>query len=574
MTSLVDEPETFAARALAGFCSVHRGHVRLVNGGAVRATPTAAGKVAVVIGGGSGHYPAFAGYVGPGFADGAVAGDIFASPSAKSVINVARIAHRGGGVLLGFGNYAGDVLHFGAAAERLAAEGVDVRILPVTDDVASGPANTKELRRGVAGDIAVFKIAGAAAEAGMDIDEVERFAQLANARTVSFGVAFSGCTLPGAREPLFRIPSGKMAVGLGIHGEPGVAELPVPAAADLARLLVERLIAERPQDACGRVAVLLNGLGSTKQEELFVLWGGVEKALADAGLTVVAPEVGELVTSLDMAGCSLTLTFLDQGLEELWLAPADAPAFRRERDRPLAPANETLETDSLAQIPRSNAPSQAGGRCLAAAMARIADAMRSAEEDLGKLDALAGDGDHGQAMSRGATAAADTAARASEGGAGAATLLAWAADAWADRAGGASGALWGAALRAWSGALSDEAAVTSQRLVQGADAALGAVVRLGGARIGDKTLLDALAPFVATLSREAAAGRSLAPSWASAAEAASSAAEDTAKLIPKLGRARLHAVRSIGNRDAGATSLALAVKTVSDFLNNSDVNSF
>ena len=329
MAFIQDRAEDFAATALTGFCSVYRNAVRRVQGGAIRATATQRGKVAVVIGGGSGHYPAFAGYVGPGLADGAVAGDIFASPSAKSAMTVIRAVERGAGVLMGFGNYAGDVLHFGAAAERLAAEGIAVRILRVTDDVASAPRERSEMRRGVAGDVTVFKIAGAAAEKGLSLDEVERWARLANERTVSFGVAFSGCTLPGAKEPLFSVPAGRMAIGLGIHGEPGVAETPIVPAAELAKMLVDRLVEERPSDASGRVAVLLNGLGASKYEELFVLWTSVEDALKKAGLTPVAPEVGELVTSLDMAGCSLTLTFLDQGLEEFWLAPADTPAFRR-----------------------------------------------------------------------------------------------------------------------------------------------------------------------------------------------------------------------------------------------------
>jgi dihydroxyacetone kinase len=214
MTHIFDEPKTFAADALRGFSSAYSRMVRLAPGGVLRASPTPAGKVAVVIGGGSGHYPAFAGYVGLGLADAAVAGDVFASPSTRSIARIARLAHRGGGILLGFGNYAGDVLNFGAAVRRLAAEGIDARILPVTDDVASAPADAAALRRGVAGDIIVFKVAGAAAEAGKNLDEVERLAILANRRTVSFGVAFDGCTLPGARAPLFTVPDRQMAIGL------------------------------------------------------------------------------------------------------------------------------------------------------------------------------------------------------------------------------------------------------------------------------------------------------------------------------------------------------------------------
>src|SRR5512138_2627620 len=182
MTQIFDRPEDFAATALAGFCSANARTARRVRGGVVRATATPDGKVALVVGGGSGHYPAFAGFVGPGLADAAVAGDVFASPSAQGAAHVMRMAHRGGGIVLGFGNYAGDVMNFGLAAERLRSEGVDVRILAVTDDVASAPPDKAQLRRGVAGDLVVFKIVGAAAEAGLDLDAVERIGRRANAR--------------------------------------------------------------------------------------------------------------------------------------------------------------------------------------------------------------------------------------------------------------------------------------------------------------------------------------------------------------------------------------------------------
>jgi dihydroxyacetone kinase len=567
MTHIFDEPKTFAADALRGFSSAYSRMVRLAPGGVLRASPTPAGKVAVVIGGGSGHYPAFAGYVGLGLADAAVAGDVFASPSTRSIARIARLAHRGGGILLGFGNYAGDVLNFGAAVRRLAAEGIDARILPVTDDVASAPADAVALRRGVAGDIIVFKVAGAAAEAGKNLDEVERLAILANQRTVSFGVAFDGCTLPGARAPLFTVPDRQMAIGLGIHGEPGIAEAPLVSAQTLATLLVDRLVSERPKDASGRVAVMLNGLGGTKYEELFVLWTRIEAALKAVGLVIIAPEVGEFVTSLDMAGCSLTLTWLDHGLEELWLAPAASPAFRRGSEvhmRPSPPVEEPA--GNAATVPLASAESRASGMCLASLLRGIAAAMQQAEEELGRIDARAGDGDHGQAMSRGAAAASDAADRAVAAGAGAATLLGLAADAWADRAGGASGALWGVALRAWSTAFSDTAAIAPSAVVTGAIAARDAVMRLGGAQLGDKTLVDAFEPFVRVLEQEIGRGQTLANSWHAAAAAATAAAAGTAPLTPRLGRARPLAARSVGHPDAGAVSLAMCAGVAGKFI--------
>ncbi|WP_426231555.1 dihydroxyacetone kinase family protein [Pararhizobium sp. DWP3-4] len=569
MTTIFDEPEDFATTALAGFAAIYSRYVRHVKGGVVRSTKVPAGKVSVVIGGGSGHYPAFAGYVGPGLADAAVAGDVFASPSTAAVARVCRHADQGGGILLGFGNYAGDVLNFGVAAERLRAEGIDVRIVPVTDDVASAPADAAEKRRGIAGDLVVFKIAGAAAEAKMNLDDVERVTRHANDRTVSFGVAFKGCTLPGANGPLFTVPHGQMALGLGIHGEPGIKEEAIVPARDLARLLTEKLLAERPAGTT-KVGVVLNGLGATKYEELFVLWTTVSTLLKDAGLDVVAPEAGEFVTSLDMQGCSLTLLWLDEELEPLWSAACDTPVLRRGATFSTEPATDALEDleGKMVFAPASEA-SQEAGKCVAGLLSGIAAALKDAEEELGRIDAHAGDGDHGQGMRRGSAAALDAANAAVAAGAGAASVLAVAGDAWADRAGGTSGAIWGLLLRSWSNALSDSDAIEKDAAVIGARLALEGVTRLGRARLGDKTLVDALIPFVETLEREAASGKSLPEAWSLAAVAAKSAADATSALTPKLGRARPLAEKSIGHPDAGAVSLALVARVAADYISKS-----
>jgi len=567
MTCIHDDPEVFATTAIAGFCSVFARNVRAVSGGVVRSTATPEGKVAVVVGGGSGHYPAFAGFVGPGFADAAVAGDVFASPSAHSVAHVSRLAHRGGGILLGFGKYAGDVMNFGLAAERLISEGIDVRILPVTDDVASGPPDKPETRRGVAGDLVVFKIAGAAAEAGLNIDDVERVAIRANARTISFGVAFTGCTLPGATQPLFTVPPQRMGIGLGIHGEPGISEDNILPATELAALLVDKLVSEKPAGSNGRVAVVLNGLGCTKYEELFVLWVSVEAALRKAKLTVVLPEVGEFVTSLDMAGCSLTITWLDDELEEFWCAPADTPVLRRGTIIATLPAPALSEEQLvILEFAAASEKSREDGKCIANLIGSVAKALREVEEELGRIDALAGDGDHGMGMTRGSAAAAEAAEKAVAAGAGAASVLAVAGDAWADRAGGTSGALWGLALRTWSMELSDAAVTTPEAVARGAQAGLEAIVRLGRAKVGDKTLVDSFTPFVNTLSNQVANGQSLTESWKAAARVATAAAEATAQLTPKMGRARSHTARSLGHPDAGAVSLALCARVVATAL--------
>ncbi|MFJ9209546.1 dihydroxyacetone kinase family protein [Streptomyces sp. NPDC102264] len=583
MTVLTNDPRAFADEALAGFAAAHADEIRTVHGGVVRASATPPGEVAVVIGGGTGHYPAFAGWVGPGFAHGAACGQVFASPSASQICSVARAADNGGGVILGFGNYAGDTLHFGRAAEQLRAEGMDVRTLAVTDDIASGPAENTAPRRGIAGDFPVLKILGAAAEAGLGIDAAVRAGRRANAATRSLGLASGGCTLPGADRPLFTIPAGRMSVGLGIHGEPGIAELPLPTADRAADLLVDRILAERAAASGGvggsdRVALLLNGLGEATYEELYVVHRRVAERLAAEGLTVVAPVVGEQITSLGMAGLSLTLTFLDAELEALWTAPAAAPAFRRGALAPRAARTDDLTTTHRVPPVVPGGPgSRALGARLAEALLTVRDTVAAHEARLGDLDAVAGDGDHGIGMRRGAEAAAAAAREAVALGAGAGTVLAHAGAAWSERAGGTSGALWGAALTAFGAVLGDHDGVTAgsgatgagggtagrdaddgARLTRAVRAAVDVVLRIGGARPGDKTLVDAAVPFADRL-EAALPTAGFAAAWAQAARAAGEAAEATAAIAARLGRARTHGVRGLGSPDPGAVSFALIV---------------
>ncbi|MBE9375919.1 dihydroxyacetone kinase family protein [Saccharopolyspora sp. HNM0983] len=569
MTRLYDDPASFSEDMVEGFVAANPGYVRQVPGGVVRAERARRGKVAVVTGGGSGHYPAFCGVVGPGFADGAVVGNIFTSPSAADALSVARAADRGAGVVFSFGNYAGDNMNFGLAVERLEREGVRAHNVVVTDDVASAPDAERSKRRGVVGDFVVFKVASAAAEEGYSFDEVVRVAEHANDRTRSLGVAFDGCTLPGQDHPLFEVPDGRMGLGLGIHGEPGVSERELPSAAELARILVDGLLQEAPQSG-GTVTAILNGLGGTKYEELFVVWRTAAKLLAEAGVEVVAPEVGELVTSLDMAGCSLTLTWLDDELERLWQAPADSPAYRK-GNVAISPADPEEAADEVPEpvqqpVVVAPAPGQATAERVRQALHAVGALLEGAEDELGRLDAIAGDGDHGRGMTRGSAAAVTAADESAGQGVGPAAVLVAAGDAWAAKAGGTSGVLWGAALRSFGDLLPEDREVAAGDLVAGAAAALAAVQRLGRAEVGDKTLVDAFVPFVEELRSGVDGGAGGAQAWDRAAKAATSAAERTAELRPRTGRARPLAERSVGTPDPGATSLAMVLTEVGEVL--------
>lgn len=588
VTPLADDPARFTDDVLDGFVDLYADQVRRVPGGVVRTGAAPADRVAVVVGGGSGHYPAFCGLVGPGLADGAVVGNVFTSPSTADAVHVADACAGSAGVLLLTGNYAGDVLNFRLARDELRRRGVPAEYRVVTDDVASAPPGQEADRRGIAGGLAVFKAAGAAAAAGAGLAEVVRAAERANARTRTLGVAFDGCTMPGTAEPLFTVPEGRVGLGVGIHGEPGIGELPVPTASGLAAELVGRLVAERPAGAGARAAVLLNGLGRTGQEELFLLWAAVRRELDAHGVVPVAPEVGDLVTSLDMAGCSLTLTWLDDELEAWWLAPARTPAFRR--GTPAGPQDVPPAAVPAASAPRVDTPApDAAPRSAQPAplppeqpppsvvddrdrgeAADVVGALRAArtvlaehETELARLDAVAGDGDHGRGMVRGASAALDAAAAASAAGDGAAATLAAAGQAWADRAGGTSGVLWGAALHAAAEVLAERPAPPSgARAARAVQRAVAAVADLGGAVAGDKTMLDAALPFADALLTAVDDGRSPDEAWRAAARVAEQAAEATAALRPRVGRARPLADRSVGTPDPGAVSLALLVAAV------------
>lgn len=569
MTRLFNDPSQFADEMIEGFAAAASRWVQAAPGGVVRSTRADEPTVALVIGGGSGHYPAFGGLVGPGLAHGAAMGNLFASPSAQQVYAIAKQADQGQGVLLSYGNYAGDVLHFDQAQERLRAEGIDVRTVTVTDDIWSAPKERLEQRRGIAGDLAVFKTAGAAAEAGYDIDGVERIAQTANARTRSFGVAFSGCTLPGASEPLFTVPEGKMAVGLGIHGEPGIDEVDVPTADELAQLFVDKLLDEVPDGVeveGARVVPLLNGLGSVKYEEMFVVYRRVHALLEERGLTIVEPEVGELCTSFDMAGVSLTLLWLDEELERLWCAPADTAGFRKGSVAPQQQADAVDASVDEQEVPESTAESRDAAHVIAASLAAVADAIDDAAEELGHMDSVAGDGDHGIGMQRGSRAGSAAATAAVHAGAGAQTTLERAADAWSDRAGGTSGAIWGEMLRTLGRHVGDDRHVTAQTVADGVVAAKDAVMAFGKAKVGDKTMVDAIVPFADDLARRIADGQRLRDAWGHSAGVADEAAQETAALAATLGRAKSHGDKSIGTPDPGAVSFALICSTIYDVL--------
>jgi phosphoenolpyruvate---glycerone phosphotransferase subunit DhaK len=330
MQKILNDPLAFVDEMLEGIMLAHPDQLRLIGAegrGVVRAAAPVAGKVGIATGGGSGHLPVFMGYVGEGLADGAAIGNVFASPSADQMLEVTRAIDGGAGVLYLYGNYGGDVMNFDLAAELAGAEGIEIATVLGADDVASAPKGEESRRRGIAGIFLLYKVAGAAAAAGKSLADVQRLTQTAADRTRSMGVALAPCTLPAAGVPTFELPAGQMEIGMGIHGEPGVRRGPLESADRIAEQLTQAIINDLPFGRGDSVAVLVNGLGATPKEELYLLYRSAHRMLTAAGISVHRIWVGEYATSLEMAGASISLLQLDAELTQLIDAPAESPFF-------------------------------------------------------------------------------------------------------------------------------------------------------------------------------------------------------------------------------------------------------
>ena len=326
MKKILNDPENYVDEMLEGLVAAHPAHYRLVGDdrrAVARATPGKEGKVGIVSGGGSGHLPVFTGYVGTGLLDACAIGDVFASPTAEQMADAIRAADRGAGVLRLYGNYGGDVMNFDMAGDLVEMEDIETTTVVLADDVASAGPDEAAKRRGVAGMVYAFKIAGAAAEAGGDLSEVTRAAQAAADACRSIGVALSPCTVPQAGRPTFEIGETEIEMGMGIHGEPGVWRGELKTADDIAGEMMDRLLDDMPLASGDRVSVLVNSLGATPHEELYILYRVVKARIEDAGAEIVMPLVGRYATSMEMAGASVTLCKLDAELERHLTAPCD-----------------------------------------------------------------------------------------------------------------------------------------------------------------------------------------------------------------------------------------------------------
>ena len=331
MKKILNSPSSYVDQALEGMLLAHPAAYRPVGASGrviTRSHAKEAGKIGLASGGGFGHLPLFAGYVGEGLLDSCAVGDVFAGPSLDDVTEALRAVNFGAGVLAVIGNYGGDKMVFGMATESLEAEGIATETVIVADDVASAPPEKAATRRGVAGVVLTFKVAGAAAESGRDLQSVAAVTRKALEGCRSIGVALSPCTVPQAGRPTFELEDDAIEMGMGIHGEQGVWRGALKPANDIADEMLDRLFADSPLQSGDRVAVLCNSLGATPLDELYILYRRVAERMASMQVDITIPLVGHYATSMEMAGASLTMMKLDDELTSLLLAPANCPHWK------------------------------------------------------------------------------------------------------------------------------------------------------------------------------------------------------------------------------------------------------
>ncbi len=334
MKKVINNPVNFVDEVAEGIIAAYGDRLKLLDGDRriiLSNTPVRDGKVGIVTGGGSGHLPVFLGYVGKGMLDGCAVGNVFASPSALKMASTIKACDRGNGVLCLYGNYGGDNMNFDMACETVELEDdIKTRTVRVKDDVSSAPKELAAKRRGVAGMVYAFKIAGAAADQGRSLDEVADAAQKALDNIRTMGVALSPCIVPEVGKPTFSIGENEVEIGMGIHGEPGIEVRQMMTADEIADVILNKLLADMPLVSGDSVSVMVNGLGATPKEELLIVYRRIHQFLTGKGVRLLMPHVGEFATSMEMAGLSVTIFKLDEELEDLLRVPASTPFYTNE----------------------------------------------------------------------------------------------------------------------------------------------------------------------------------------------------------------------------------------------------
>lgn len=603
MKKIMNTPETFVYDMCHGLAKAHPELEFVEKFKIVKKKEINPDKVSLISGGGSGHEPAHAGFVGKGMLDCAVCGDVFASPSQIQVYNAIKECATDKGVLLIIKNYSGDCMNFNNAADLAREEdGIKVDAVYVNDDIAVKDSLYTVGRRGVAGTVFVHKIAGAAAEQGKSLEEVKAVANKVIANVRSFGFALSSCTPPAKGTPIFDIGDDEIEFGVGIHGEPGRKTEKLQTADDLAKRIVKDLIEDLGLKKGEDVALLVNGFGATPLSELYLFNNSVSNALEKENIGIYKTLVGNYMTSLDMAGASVTVLRLDDDFKALLSYPVSTPAltwgaamseqaaYAVEAMNAIAkalgvtPAAETAHKEAkaaakTAKAAKKEAVYEVKGKpevtetintaAFVAIVDKMADIIIENEVPFCDADKM-GDGDFGMSIAKGFRQLKKEWATRDKTDIG--TFLGSCSEIIMEYCGGASGPIWGSAFRYAGKAAAGKDVITLADLADIFQAANKGVYETGkksfgrGAVVGDKTLVDALKPCADALEKAAKDGKKLREGLALGAEAAVKGAESTKTVVAKLGRAGTVGEKSIGYPDAGAYGLGVIFTELSKFI--------
>lgn len=590
MRKIINDADHVVSEMMEGFVGAYSRYFRKhpeVN--AILSRQRRKDKVALVIGGGSGHEPMFGGFVGKGLADAAACGNIFASPDPNTIYEAAKAVDNGNGVLFVYGCYAGDNLNFDMGEEFLRDDGIWTAHVRVQDDVASAPKERMDDRRGIAGDVFVVKIAGAACDAGLSLEEVTRITEKARDNTRTVGVATAPAQLPGVDKPIFELDEDEIEYGMGLHGERGVLRTLWQPADVLAAKMYAQIMEDADLQAGDEICVLVNGLGSTTITELAIVYRKIKELLDNDGIKVYDADLNNYCTSQEMGGFSVTFFQLDEELKGYYDSPCYCPYYAKGElaGRSCRPDEEEetagkAENRGSKEEDRRDKAAAAGKAAVVEPEARqrgvlaelsaqdarrmliyIADKIIEKKPYLTEIDSAIGDGDHGIGMAGGMNKAKEKLEQMA-GEENAYAVFEAAGKAMLMSMGGASGVIFGSLYLAGAKGMEPKPVITAKDLARMEQKSLLAIQERGKAEVGDKTMVDALAPAVDAM--KASCSEGLLPMLRAAEAAALQGVEDTKKYVAKFGRAKSLMERAVGYQDAGATSVWLIFQGMREYV--------
>ncbi|PEI54991.1 dihydroxyacetone kinase subunit DhaK [Priestia aryabhattai] len=583
MKKIINKPENVVIEMCKGMVLAHPELNLIEKYKVIKKEQINKNKVSIISGGGSGHEPAHAGYVGKGMLDAAVCGDVFASPSQIQIYQAIKETASDKGTLLVIKNYSGDMMNFKNAAYLAEEDGIQVEYVKVDDDIAVQDSLYTVGRRGVAGTVLVHKIAGAAAERGYDLSKVKEAAESAIANVKSIGIGLTSCTVPAKGTPTFEIAEDEMEFGVGIHGEPGIRREKIISADELAERMVTALLKEIGiEDGKGEVAVLINGFGSTPLQELYLLNHSVIRELSRRKVTIARTFVGNYMTAIDMAGASISIMKLDENLKSLLSEECDTPALKIKGEVPAVTYDEiigSVEAPKVSYEVQTNKEYSVvtENRLTLNNIIFMVDQMSECiirnEIPFCELDSHAGDGDFGMSVAKGfKQLKAEWHEILENKSNDIGNFLEACSIVIMEHCGGASGPIWGSAFRAAGKNTESKTELTLTEFAEMIQASVKGIQATGersfgrGAVVGDKTLIDALVPYADTLTSSAAEGESLKHALVKAAEAAVEGAKSTEQIVARMGRAGTVGERSLGYPDAGAHGLGVIFTEVAQVM--------